>query len=30
MEHWEMCLDGRKELNKDEVRIIFDRLLNKI
>ena len=29
MEHWEMCLDGREPLNKDEVRIIFDRLLNK-
>lgn len=30
MAHWEMCLDGRKPLNKDEVRIIFDRLLAKI
>lgn len=30
MEHWEKCLNGMKDFNKDEVRTIFDRFIKKI
>ncbi len=29
MAYWEKCLDGREELNKDNVRTIFDRLIER-
>lgn len=29
MQYWEKCLDGREELNKDNVRTIFDRLIER-
>ena len=29
MQYWEKCLDGREKLNKDNVRTIFDRLIER-
>ena len=29
MEYWEKCLDGREKLNKDNVRTIFERLIER-
>lgn len=30
MEYWEKCLSGTEELNKDNVRAIFDRLISEV
>ena len=30
MQYWERCLDGREELDKDNVRALFNRMLDKI